>query len=72
MGGRQDGDHDLLVKVALEISSEPVEDRVFVDVKTQLRVSCVVNHLSKVGMFKCEERLRRRQLETVLKREKIF
>ena len=26
VGGGQDGDHDLLVKVALKISSEPVED----------------------------------------------
>ena len=67
VGGGQDGDLDALVEVTLEVSSEPVEDGVCGDVEAELGVSRVVDNFSEVGMLECEQSLRRRQLESILK-----
>ena len=66
MRGGKDGDHDLLVEEALEVSSESVEDRVCLDVKVEFFVSGVVNHFGQVWMLKREQCLRRSELKTIL------
>ena len=66
MGGGEDGDHNVLVEVTLEVAAESVEDRVSSDVEAELGVPGVVDDLGVVGMLKCEQSLWRGELEPIL------
>ena len=70
--GGEDADHDLLVEVALEISSETMQHRVSVDVEAELGVPGVVDGLGQVWMIKGEQRLGWSQLKTILQRKRTL
>ena len=66
VGGGEDGDHNVLVEVTLEVAAKPVEDRVRIDVEAELGVPRVVDDLGVIGMLKCEQSLWRGELKPIL------